>query len=417
MPPASSGRHRAAGRLDPAARRWPTWPPSLVDEVVDLAGHRHGHRRPRVRDLFREDWPTSGWSPARRPVLVIAGTAAHPARRPRASCSPCRRWCSACTWPTPRRIRTRTEQQAWQRLARTTDALNVVDLDQVLHHRRHPGRRALLRRRGRDRAARRRPDRPRRRRRRSPTTGRAARPATIGRHRSCPPAGRPRPHRRRRRCCGCGSAGRSQLSEREQYTLRTFASALCTAVRNAQAYAELARIADEHAYAAAHDALTGLANRRHLLDQGTEQLSARHADGVTALVLIDLNHFKEVNDTLGHAAGDQVLRPGGRPAARRRPPDDLVARLGGDEFAVLLRGLPAPAVAAHRAETLLAALHEPLELDGMRISVEASGGIAVAPASGGMAGAAAPRRRGDVPGETRRPADRHVRADPRTPPT
>jgi diguanylate cyclase len=64
---------------------------------------------------------------------------------------------------------------------------------------------------------------------------------------------------------------------------------------------------------------------------------------------------------------------------------DLVARLGGDEFAVLLRGLPAPAVAGHRAETLLAALHEPFELDGMRISVEASGGISVAPASGGMA--------------------------------
>ena len=62
--------------------------------------------------------------------------------------------------------------------------------------------------------------------------------------------------------------GPVQLSEREQYTLRTFASALCTAVRNAQAYAELARVADEHAYAAAHDALTGLANRRHLLDAG-----------------------------------------------------------------------------------------------------------------------------------------------------
>ena len=115
-------------------------------------------------------------------------------------------------------------------------------------------------------------------------------------------------------------AGPVRLSEREQYTLRTFASALCTAVRNAQAYAELARIAEEHAYAATHDALTGLSNRRHLLDEGTEQLTNRHADGVTALVLIDLNHFKEINDTLGHGAGDRVLIAGRRPAARRGLP-------------------------------------------------------------------------------------------------
>ena len=58
-----------------------------------------------------------------------------------------------------------------------------------------------------------------------------------------------------------------KLSEREQYKLRTFASALCTAIRNATAYAELDRLAAEHAHAAAHDALTGLANRRQLLDQ------------------------------------------------------------------------------------------------------------------------------------------------------
>jgi predicted signal transduction protein with EAL and GGDEF domain len=65
-------------------------------------------------------------------------------------------------------------------------------------------------------------------------------------------------------------------------------------------------------------------------------------------------------------------------------PNDVVARLGGDEFAVLLTGLPAPAVAAHRADTVLAALYDPIELDGMRISVEASGGIAVAGGTGGM---------------------------------
>ncbi|MGC1215453.1 MAG: bifunctional diguanylate cyclase/phosphodiesterase, partial [Micromonospora sp.] len=280
------------------------------------------------------------------------------------------------------RIRTRTEQQAWQRLAQATDALNVVDLDQVLTtaitqaaelfsadeveiELRNAGRTV-----------------------RGSTAGLtydgdASQPSKVG------VTVIPTPLLGHDATVDLGVlrlrfAGPVQLSERERYTLRTFASALCTAVRNAQAYAELARIAEEHAHAATHDSLTGLANRRQLLDEGTEQLTNRHADGVTALVLIDLNHFKEVNDTLGHGAGDRVLVQVAdrlRGAAR---PDDLVARLGGDEFAVLLRGLPAPAVATPRAEALLAALHEPLDLDGMRISVEASGGIAVAPAAGGM---------------------------------
>ncbi|MEU7803111.1 bifunctional diguanylate cyclase/phosphodiesterase [Micromonospora arborensis] len=281
------------------------------------------------------------------------------------------------------RIRGRTEQQAWQRLARTTDALNVVDLDNVLttavtqaaelfsadevEIELRDGNRAV----------------------RGGTAG-ITFDGPTGTPTDVDGTIVPTPLEGHDRTVDIGVLrlrfrGPVQLSEREQYTLRTFASALCTAVRNAQAYAKLARVANEHAYAAAHDALTGLANRRHLLDEGTEQLSSRHADGVTALVLIDLNHFKEVNDTLGHAAGDQVLVQVADRLRGAAQASDLVARLGGDEFAVLLRGLPAPAVAAHRAETLLATLHEPFDLDGMRISVEASGGISVAPSNGGMA--------------------------------
>lgn len=281
------------------------------------------------------------------------------------------------------RIRGRTEQQAWQRLARTTDALNVVDLDTVLTTAVTQAAELFsadeveieLRLGGRTVRG---------------GTGGITFDGPTGTPTDVDGTIVPMPLEGHDRTVDVGILrlrfrGPVQLSEREQYTLRTFASALCTAVRNAQAYAELARVADEHAYAAAHDALTGLANRRHLLDEGTEQLSARHADGVTALVLIDLNHFKEVNDTLGHAAGDQVLVQVADRLRAAAQASDLVARLGGDEFAVLLRGLPAPAIAAHRAETLLAALHEPFELDGMRISVEASGGISVAPSSGGMA--------------------------------
>jgi len=178
--------------------------------------------------------------------------------------------------------------------------------------------------------------------------------------------------------------GPIKLNEREQYTLRTFGSALCTAIRNATSYAELARLAHQNAHDATHDPLTGLANRRRLQDEGAEALERRPVRGVTALLLIDLNHFKEVNDTLGHAAGDKVLVSVARRLESAAGPDAVVARLGGDEFAVLLRGLSAPAVAAHRAHTMLAALTEPIDLDGMRIGVEASIGIATAPSRGGI---------------------------------
>ncbi|KIR64368.1 MULTISPECIES: putative bifunctional diguanylate cyclase/phosphodiesterase [Micromonospora] len=351
----------------------------VLDELVTLPviAMATGER---LRDLFREDWGLRAATAAAR-LLVIIGTVF------------ILRADSRLLLAVPplvlslhllysNRVRTRTEQQAWQRLARTTDALNVVDLDKVLTTAVTQAAELFsadeveISLRG---------------------TGRTVRGSagTLTYDGPTGPGGtahgsvisaRLEGHDR---TVDVGTLrlrfhGPVQFSEREQYTLRTFTSALCTAVRNAQAYAELARVADEHAYAATHDTLTGLANRRHLLDQGSEQLNARHADGVTALVLIDLNHFKEVNDTLGHAAGDQVLLQVADRLRGAAQGDDLVSRLGGDEFAVLLRGLPAPAVAAHRTEALLAALHEPLDVDGMRISVEASGGIAIAPASGGM---------------------------------
>ncbi|MGX7677192.1 putative bifunctional diguanylate cyclase/phosphodiesterase [Plantactinospora sp. DSM 117369] len=279
------------------------------------------------------------------------------------------------------RVRARAERQAWQDLAHTTDALNVVDIDAVLHTavsqaailfsadevevELHESRRIV---RGSSEAV--------------TYDGLASQPSTVnGSVIPIEMKGYDGSHIGMLRLRFRGPV---KLSEREQYTLRTFASALCTAVRNASAYAELNRVAEEHAHAAAHDALTGLANRRHLLDRGAEQLGQRRTEGVVALLLIDLNHFKEVNDTLGHAAGDRVLIQVAERLRGAVHGEDLVARLGGDEFAVLFHGLPAPAVAAHRAEALLTALHEPIELDGMRISVEASGGIAVAPSSGGM---------------------------------
>jgi diguanylate cyclase len=175
-----------------------------------------------------------------------------------------------------------------------------------------------------------------------------------------------------------------KLSESEEYKLQTFASSLYTAVQNARAYTELKRINAENAYAAAHDPLTGLANRRELLEQARGLFAARTTDGIFALLLIDLNHFKEVNDTLGHTAGDDVLREVAKRLEEAAAPGDLVARLGGDEFALLLTGLPTPAVAAHRATVLLDSLERPIEVEGMQLTVQAAGGIALAPGSGGV---------------------------------
>ncbi|GIJ08746.1 hypothetical protein Van01_19600 [Micromonospora andamanensis] len=280
------------------------------------------------------------------------------------------------------RIRQRTEQQVWQRLAQTTDALNVVELDEVLTtavtraSELFSADEVEVELRDADRVVRGGADGvtydgPAA----EPTTVQGAVvPARLEGHDKTVDVGMLRLRFR----------GPVKLSEREHYTLYTFASALCTAIRNAQAYAELARVARAHAHDATHDALTGLPNRRHLLEAGNDHLQQRHADGVSALVLIDLNHFKEVNDTLGHTAGDQMLAAVAERLRAAAHAEDLVARLGGDEFAVLMRALPAPAVAAHRAETLLAALHEPFDIEGMRINVEASGGIAAAPATGGM---------------------------------
>jgi len=282
------------------------------------------------------------------------------------------------------RTRARSERDAWQKLAQSTDELNAVDLDGVLHGavtraaelfsaddvdiEIHFGTAApRLVRGGTDGIT-----------YDGDPTGAPQHPgkvipAALEGHDGGPDIGILRLRFR----------GPVQLSEREDYTLHTFASALCTAIRNAAAYTELARLADQHAHDAKHDPLTGLANRRRLQDEGEELLGGR-PKGITALLLIDLNHFKEVNDTLGHAAGDRVLVEVARRLETAAGEEALVARLGGDEFAVLMRGLSAPAVAAHRAQAMLATLTGPIELDGMRISVEASIGIATAPSRGGM---------------------------------
>jgi len=138
---------------------------------------------------------------------------------------------------------------------------------------------------------------------------------------------------------------------------------------------ELERVAAEREHDSLHDPLTGLPNRRLFQQRIREAV----AGGRFALLLLDLDGFKELNDTLGHAAGDRLLAQVGPCVARTVGDRGLVARLGGDEFAVLLPGGTADG-AASAAEFVRAAIAQPFAYDGVALHVEASIGIARFPA-------------------------------------
>ena len=122
------------------------------------------------------------------------------------------------------------------------------------------------------------------------------------------------------------------------------------------------------------DELTGLGNRRAL----TAALRTVDAGGAVALVTIDLDRFKEVNDVLGHAAGDDLLRQVAQRLRERGEPCEVLARQGGDEFALVLAATSA-ARAAARARAIASGLGEPFALAGRRVTVSASIGVAAAP--------------------------------------
>ncbi|MDQ1641736.1 MAG: hypothetical protein QOJ90_1087 [Actinomycetota bacterium] len=134
---------------------------------------------------------------------------------------------------------------------------------------------------------------------------------------------------------------------------------------------------------ALRDPLTGLANRK-LLVRETEvalRVSSRRNQSV-GLFLLDLDRFKEVNDSLGHAVGDRVLQLAAERLERTLRPGDVVARLGGDEFAVLLPVVRDAAAAREIAQRISLALEEPFVVRGTTIDLEASIGIALSPQHG-----------------------------------
>jgi diguanylate cyclase (GGDEF)-like protein len=145
------------------------------------------------------------------------------------------------------------------------------------------------------------------------------------------------------------------------------------ALENALLHAELRELAY-------HDPLTGLANRT-LLRQRAEAAIARARstdEGVVALLYLDLDDLKVVNDTLGHGGGDDLLVAAGERIRASIRPTDLAARLGGDEFAVLLEGLLSEHLAVDIGERIVAALAEPFSIEGVTVTSGASLGVAFA---------------------------------------
>jgi diguanylate cyclase (GGDEF)-like protein len=142
-----------------------------------------------------------------------------------------------------------------------------------------------------------------------------------------------------------------------------------------------AAIAKEHQ--SLHDALTGLPNRTLFRDRIEHAIGAGRRSGIpSAVMLIDLDHFKEINDTLGHHAGDRLLEEVARRLQDSLGEDDTVARLGGDEFGVLLPRLRRAGDANVVARQLLAGLREPFQVEGLTLEVDASVGMACHPAHG-----------------------------------
>lgn len=146
---------------------------------------------------------------------------------------------------------------------------------------------------------------------------------------------------------------------------------------------ERKRVEDEIRYRANYDQLTGLPNRELLMERLSQAIKgARRKPQRHALLFVDLDHFKQVNDTLGHIHGDSLLQQAAERLQHCVRDMDTVARLGGDEFVVLLQGIEHPRDAAHVAEKIIDLLDDSFRLEGHEAHIGASIGITLFPEDG-----------------------------------
>jgi len=200
---------------------------------------------------------------------------------------------------------------------------------------------------------------------------------------------------------GINKAGGGEFSENDLHLLELFAGHAAIAIENAMAMervaqarsdaeaaqAELQRmnrrlsaVNQELEYLSLYDNLTGLPNRSLFRDRIRKEIE-QHADTPLALVIVDIDRFQEINDTLGHEAGDELLRVVSGRFVRALDPADTISRMAGDEFAVLLAGADAEA-AMKAARRLLATLEQTVQLAGQEVLVTAAAGIALFPQHG-----------------------------------
>jgi diguanylate cyclase (GGDEF)-like protein len=180
---------------------------------------------------------------------------------------------------------------------------------------------------------------------------------------------------------------------RDEAAISAYGDALAGALHDAAAHERVAELQERVNYEAVHDLLTGLMNRTTLVAEGDRVTRAQAGlDKPVALLLLDVNDFREVNGTLGHRCGDEVLRVVADRLTGLTREGELVARTGDDEFALLVPGMAtladstAPESASglpqalRRARDIVAELSKPMEVSGVRLAVEVAIGVAVTPA-------------------------------------
>lgn len=184
---------------------------------------------------------------------------------------------------------------------------------------------------------------------------------------------------------------KSSMIKRESFELvQMIAARIAVALENARLYAiaqrqvmELQALYDQQAYQAEHDLLTGLANRTLFEKSLTQAMEDAAAAGkLVAVMFIDLDRFKQINDTLGHAAGDTLLQEVAGRMTVCVHEGDTVARMGGDEFTIALRDINSQAEGIRVAECILEALNQPVRIEHHSLTVTGSVGISFFPADG-----------------------------------